>query len=182
MNRRWLAITLIGVIPAATIGYLIGSVPSEQPAPRPVVMAEPEVIEFEPPNLSLGPRPVGTWTWSELRGGECIAWFTDAFAERFDVVECTTPHEAEFVRATLMSDLSQAPYPGDTAVEEFATEHCASWSKDDLVDGELFDDLVAESSFSLGEDAWVRGDRLVGCFVRQRDGELFTSKLVNEEP
>jgi len=180
VNRRWLAITLIGVMPAVAIGYLIGSVTSEEPAPSPVVMAEPEVIEFTTPNLSLGPRPVGTWQWSELRGGECIAWFADAFAEQFDVVECTTPHEAEFVRATLASDDADARYPGDAAVEEFATEHCASWSKDDLIEGELFDDLVAESSFSLGKEAWVRGDRLVGCFVRQLDGELFTTKLVNE--
>jgi len=180
VNRRWLVITLIGVIPAAAIGFLIGSVSSEEPTPPPAVAVAPEVIEFTRPNLSLGPRPVGTWQWSELRGGECIAWFADAFAERFDVVECTTPHEAEFVRATLMSDDAEASYPGDAAVEEFATEHCASWAKDDLIEGELFDDLVAESSFSLGEEAWARGDRLVGCFVRQLDGELFSTKLVNE--
>ena len=181
MNRRWLAITLVGVIPAAAIGYLIATVAGVEPEPPAVVeVIEPEVIEFSPPDLSAGPRPVGTWEWSELRGGECIAWFADAFAERFDVVECTTPHEAEFVRATLISISADEPYPGDQAIEEFAKGVCGSWEKDDLIDGELFDDLVSEASFSLGEDRWKSGDRLVGCFVRQLDGELFTAPLVNQ--
>lgn len=178
MNRLWLVVTAVGIIPAAAIGYLIGSsAPAETTEPVAVpVEAEPVVPEF--PNLNLGPRQPGTWSWSELRGGECIEWLADAFQEGFDVVECTRPHEAEFVRASVIDTNADAPYPGDESVEQFATELCRDWGPDDLDGGDAFDDLVAEASFSLGKDAWERGDRLAGCFVRQLDGALFTERLV----
>lgn len=177
MNRTWLIITLVGIIPAAAIGFLIGSTEPE-PVEEEIVVAEPEPVAFELPDLALGPREPGRWAWSELRGGECISFYVDAFAENFTVVSCEAPHEAEFVRATIVDSGLESPYPGDAAIEEFAVELCREWGRDDLAGGEAFDDLVAEASYSLGEDAWNRGDRLAGCFVRQLDGELFTERLV----
>jgi hypothetical protein len=177
VNRTWLIITLVGILPAAAIGFLVGSIQPEPPEVESVVV-EPEPVDFELPDLNQGPREPGRWAWSELRGGECISFFTDAFAEKFTVVPCATPHEAEFVRATIVDSNPASPYPGDTAIEEFAAELCRDWGQEDLVGGEAFDDLVAEASFSLGEDSWIRGDRLAGCFVRQLDGELFTARLV----
>ena len=179
MNRTWLIITLVGIIPAAAIGFLIGSTKPE-PVEEEIVVAEPEPVAFELPALEQGPREPGRWPWSELRGGECVSVFTDAFAENFTVVSCTTPHEAEFVRATIVNSAQESDYPGDEAIHEFASDLCREWGRDDLVGGEAFDDLVAEASYSLGEDAWNRGDRLAGCFVRQLDGGLFTERLVVE--
>lgn len=180
MNRVWLTVTLVGIIPAAAIGFLIGSIEPEPQEVEEVVVPEPEPVSFTLPVLTDGPREPGRWSWSELRGGECVSVFTDAFAQNFTVVPCTTPHEAEFVRATIVDLDRESVYPGDQAIEEFTAELCREWGPDDLIGGEAFDDLVAEASYSLGEDAWARGDRLVGCFVRQLDGELFTERLTTQ--
>ena len=176
-THTWIAVAALGTIPAALIGWAIGL--QQQPV-------EPQVVEevvAEPPafpDLSLGPRFPGTWSWSELRGGECVMPYVSEWEETFGVVNCLTTHQAEFVRATLMSTEADDVYPGDDAIREFAIDNCADWEQDDLDRGERFDDLIVTPSYSLGLDAWQRGDRLVGCFVSRQDGGVFTDKLVVE--
>ena len=176
-THTWIAVATLGTIPAALIGWAIG----QQQLP-----VEPQVVEVvvaEPPSfpdLSLGPRFPGTWSWRELRGGECVMPYVSEWEETFDVVNCLTTHQAEFVRATLMSTEAEDVYPGDDAIREFAVEHCANWEQDDLDRGERFDDLIVTPSYSLGLDAWQSGDRLVGCFVSRLVGGIFTDKLVVE--
>jgi len=176
-THTWIAVAALGTIPAALIGWEIGQ--QAEPEPEPVVE---EIIDtpIEFPDLTLGPQFPGTWSWSDLRGGECVMPFVSEWEEEFAVVNCLTTHEAEFVRATLISTDAEDVYPGDDAIREFATNACARWEQDDLDRGERFDDLIVSPSYSLGLDAWQRGDRLVGCFVSRRDGGVFTDKLVVE--
>lgn len=174
----WIVITVVGLVPAAALGYWLGSPDEPDVEPEPVVEVAPAEVTVDFPQLNLGPRPAGVWAWSELRGGECVDPYESAWAEEFVVVSCDQPHEAEFVRSTLLSTSVAAPYPGDEEIARQAEGHCASWERDDLNEPEAFDDLIAEVAYSLGEHAWERGDRLLGCFVSQRGGREFTSRFV----
>jgi hypothetical protein len=175
-TATWVAIAALGTIPAALLGWSLS-----QAAPDDTAQAPTEVVEVQPefPDLTLGRRPPGEWRWSELRGGECIDFFVSAWEETFQVVPCSSRHDAEFVRVGLISTDPDAVYPGDDAIAEFAREQCESWEPDDLINGEEFDDLVVSPSYSLGLSSWESGDRLAGCFVHQKRGGSFTQKLVH---
>ena len=173
----WVALTVAGVVPAALAGYWLGTPP---PEPSEKTVSEPavELPEVVFPHLMAGPRPPGQWAWSELRGGECIADYTSPWEDHFQVVACTGIHDAEFTRAVIIDSNPDALYPGDEWLEEFALAHCQSFEHDEFFTPELFDDLIVEPGYSMGNDAWIRGDRLAGCFVSQGDGESFSGPLL----
>ena len=177
LNARWLLVAAAGVVPAFLAGYLIAvSVtpdPVPEPEPQPIV-ATPEQTEPTPvfPNLELGPRPNGQWKWRDLRGGECIDPFDDPFAEEFQVVSCGGPYEAALARVEVMNPAPGAPYPGDDAIRQRAQEQCDDWDLGTLIGADRYDDLLVVPSYSLGERAWQRGDRLLGCFLYRSSGPL----------
>ena len=149
-------------------------------SPEPI--AEPETEEVVEPAVefpALGPpsKPPGTWAWDELRGGECIARFSDAFAEEFDVVGCTSPHTAELVRAELLSADADEEYPGEAAVLADAREIC---DVRDLINIEVakeYSDLRTAYSYPVTKEQWEAGERGVYCFVYSDSGESFTTSL-----
>ena len=179
IEPKWLLIAVAGVFPALAIGYGLGVAASSndvtpvEPAsevPEPVVE---ESVEPVLPNLERGPRPPGQWPWAQLRGGECVEDFGGSFAEIFFVVPCESPHDAEFVRATIIDSDPDASYPGDEQVRERAQSICEDWELDSLTNPERYDDLVVVPGYSFGEQAWDKGDRLAGCFVyREGGGQL----------
>lgn len=175
IEPKWLLIAVAGIFPALAMGYGLGVTTSSQDAPpaEPALETPEPILEesVEPqfPNLALGPRPPGQWSWEQLRGGECIDDFEGPFVEEFFVVVCEAPHDAEFVRATIIDSNPDAPYPGDESVRESAQRICEDWELDALTNPEDYDDLLVVPGYSFGEQAWDRGDRLAGCFV-YRDG------------
>lgn len=183
IEPKWLLVAVAGIFPALAIGYGIGVSASSNGAPpvEPMLVApEPvveESVELEFPNLELGPRPPGDWLWAQLRGGECIDDFEGPFSENFVVVSCEAPHDAEFVRATIIDTDPDAPYPGDDSVREAAQRLCEGWELDTLNSPERYDDLVVVPGYSFGEQAWEKGDRLAGCFVYREGGEPLEEPL-----
>ena len=149
-------------------------------SPEPV--AEPETIESVEPAVEfpeLGPPSAtpGTRAWDELRGGECIAGFSDAFAEEFEVVGCSASHTAELVRAELLSRDAEEAYPGDAAVLANAREIC---DVRDLINIEVareYSDLRTAYSYPVNQEQWDVGERGVYCFVYSESGESFTTSL-----
>ena len=149
-------------------------------SPEPI--AEPETEEVveqavEFPELGPPSKAPGTWAWDELRGGECIGRFSDAFAEEFDVVGCTYPHTAELVRAQLLSADAYEEYPGEAAVLADAREIC---DVRDLINIEVakeYSDLRTAYSYPVTKEQWDAGERGVYCFVYSDSGESFTTSL-----
>ena len=139
----------------------------------------PEVVEPVVEFPELGPPSVapGTWEWNELRGGECVSGFSDAFAEEFEVVGCSSSHTAELVRAELLSSDPDEPYPGDAAVLAQARELC---DVRDLINREVaqnYSDLRTAYSYPVSQEQWDSGERGVYCFVYSESGDVFTSSL-----
>jgi hypothetical protein len=71
-----------------------------------------------------------------------------------------------------MNPAPGAPYPGDDAIRERAQEQCDDWDLGTLIGADRYDDLLVVPSYSLGERAWQRGDRLLGCFIYRSSGSL----------
>lgn len=169
---------LVGVLLAAGLGALIGyafSIPTPTPSVVPVEEEEPFVV----PELDQPAAAPGVRGWGDLRGGECLESFDSPWQENFVVVPCAMEHEAEFVRASIPDSLASSPYPGDDAMREYAGALCTQWDRGDLRTGDQYADLLVVPGYTLGEEAWKTGNRLVGCFVYREGGDALGSKLTN---
>jgi len=178
----WVVVTILGLIPVAALAawFSFENAPSEdssqeQAIDEPVVENVPEPVF---PDLSGGPRPAGEWEWAELRGGECVRTFDSAFEESYEIVGCGGKHAAEFVRVEMLDRDPEAEYPGHAWVRREAGALCESWPLSELNDAGRYDDLLVVPSHSLGEESWLEGDRLAGCFVYRDGGGLIDGKLV----
>jgi hypothetical protein len=165
-----------------TLGLWVGAFVLGQSVGAPEDAALEEVIESAEsapqfPELGPPPQAPGTWEWDELRGGECLTGFSDPFAEQFQVVSCSSPHNAELLHAELLSRESSEPYPGDPAVLAAARAAC---DVRDLVNIEVaqeFSDLRTGYSYPVSQDQWEAGERGVYCFVYSESGATFESSL-----
>lgn len=165
-----------------TLGLWVGAFVLGQSvgAPEEVAVEETgEVVEITAEFPELGPpsQSPGTWAWDELRGGECLTGFSDPFAEEFQVVSCSSPHNAELLHAELLSGESSEPYPGDPAVLAAARAAC---DVRDLVNIEVaqeFSDLRTSYSYPVSQNQWDAGERGVYCFVYSESGATFTRSL-----
>jgi hypothetical protein len=166
--------TIAALIGAYYLGSFIATMNEEPPA-EVVVEAEP-VVEF--PTLSGGPVSVGVWPWDELRGGECVTGYAGAFAEIYQVVGCEVPHDAQLVKARLLSDDPAAPFPGEDAIYAGASELCEVVDVLNLYIAGLYDDLVVEFSFPVTVEQWETGQRVVYCFVARSSGERLQHNLL----
>ena len=165
---------------AIVAAFFIGQSLADAP-----VTSEPEVaLEFEPPeiifpSLTGGPQSPGSRDWDELRGGECLASFDDgAFAEVFDVTECSNPHEAQLVKAQLMSRDRTETFPGEAQILVAVKEIC---DVVDLIDTDYvkeFTDLVVEASYPVDSTQWDEGQRVVYCFMRSSGGTKFDATVL----
>lgn len=142
-----------------------------------VAPPEPVAPEVTFPILGSPPATPGTQSWWELRGGECIAGFDDAFAQEFQVVGCLSSHNAELLEAQLLSDDPDEPYPGDAAVLAEAREIC---DLREVINREVaseYSDLRTTYSYPVNQEQWDAGERGVYCFVFSESGETFTQSL-----
>lgn len=172
----WVLGTLVTLglwVGAFVLGQSVGA--PEDVAIEEVVDAVEIVAEF--PDLGPPSQTPGTWAWDDLRGGECLTGFSDPFAEEFQVVSCSSPHNAELLHAELLSRESSEPYPGDPAVLAAARAAC---DVRDLVNMEVaqeFSDLRTSYSYPVSQNQWDAGERGVYCFVYSESGATFTSSL-----
>ncbi len=140
---------------------------------------QPEAAAAAPELLVLGglPQTAGTWDWFELRGGECISGFSDAFAEKFQVVSCTSPHNAQLIHAELLSDSLAEPYPGDAPVVAMARDLCDVRELVKREVAEEFSDLRTSYSYPVNQVQWDAGERAVYCFVFSASGQTLQQSL-----
>ncbi len=166
-------VTIAALIGAYFLGNYIATMNEEPPAE--VVVEEP-VIEF--PTLSGGPVSVGVWPWDQLRGGECLTGYAGAFAEIYQVVGCEVPHDAQLVKAQLLSDDPAAPFPGEDVIYAGASEVCEVVDVLNLYTAGLYDDLVVEFSYPVAVEQWQTGQRVVYCFVARSSGQRLQHNLL----
>lgn len=172
----WIAGTLL-VLAAVAGAFVFGQQVAEGDEPELVAVTEAPEPHMVFADLTGIAQPPGVWSWQELRGGECIAGFTGAFAEEFTVVSCAEPHEAQLVSAQHLSLDVGLPYPGEEEVLVTARELC---DVRDLVDysvAENYADLVVDYSYPVTTEQWDAGERGVYCFVTRQSGDEIDGDL-----
>lgn len=176
----FIALWMVGTV--ATIAALMGAfflgqlVSSEDTPP---VAETPESVQEAPEVVSLagGTRPSGEWSWFELRGGECITGFEGAFAKSFTVVPCELPHDAELVRARVLSAELDAAFPGEDSALDSAKEVCDVSEALNRDVAAAYSDLIVEYSYPTTEAGWEAGYRGVYCFVTRGSGDFMAERL-----
>jgi hypothetical protein len=127
----------------------------------------------------VGPVAVGTYKWDALRGGECLAPYDSAWAEKFTVVDCATPHPAQMVfRGTFPgADVASAPYPGADALQAQINLLCTAPSVINLGAAGAYNDIQIAGSFPADEKQWTSGARSYYCFVTRSSGQALTTSV-----
>lgn len=105
--------------------------------------------------------------------GDCLAKFSDP-SELADIVECSTPHNAQLIGRRMYA--AGATYPGEDDLRETSESFCA--------DIPLLENTQATYSINTSrpsEYTWeTEGDRRVDCIVSTNDEANLTESLVEE--
>lgn len=103
--------------------------------------------------------------------GDCLADYTDP-AQPADIVECTTPHNAQLVGRRLYS--ADMTYPGEEELRESSETFCA--------DIPLLENTQATYSINTSRPSqytWeTENDRRIDCIVSTNDDTNFSESLV----
>ena len=105
--------------------------------------------------------------------GDCLTNCPDA-SQPADIVECTTPHNAQLIGRRLYSE--DMTYPGEEELRESSEAFCA--------DIPLLENTQATYSINTSrpsEYTWENdGDRRIDCIVSTNDETSFSESLVEE--
>src|SRR5690625_1504821 len=105
--------------------------------------------------------------------GDCLTNYTDA-SQPADIVECTTPHNAQLIGRRLYSE--DMTYPGEEELRESSEAFCA--------DIPLLENTQATYSINTSrpsEYTWeTDADRRIDCIVSTSDDTNFSESLVEE--
>jgi hypothetical protein len=143
---RWMAI--VGIVLGAlwTVFLTIG------------IVADAQDNEPTPPGASAVKRNVTT-----LKAGDCTAHIPDGWVGDVPVIDCAKPHREE-VYAVLT--LSGSKYPGETEVDDQASDMC-----NDKLDSMLKDDDELPAGTDIyyltpSRFSWATGDHGLTCLIQ----------------
>jgi hypothetical protein len=169
------------VVLLALVGvFLLGT---KTPGLIPKPEAKPVEVEKTPDPVAappaVGPVAPGTYAWNELLGTECIEPFTDAWAEEFTVVDCTTPHAAQLVSRGIFADEAFAPYPESIELQARINLLCTSPTSVNYAAAGALSDIAVSASYPATAEQWDAGEREYFCFLTRSTGEPLAVSLAN---
>lgn len=150
-------------------GFILGSTlggGSAAPAP-----------ESTEPATATAPREPGTWAWNQLFGGECVDPFPGAWAEEFDVVDCSTPHAAQLVAVGDLGVVTGGIYPGADEVGVVADTQCSAQGVLDLATAGEYPNMQISSAYAPTQEEWDAGNTSFYCFVSLADASPITGSV-----
>lgn len=127
-------------------------------------------------NLQFATTPAapGEHGWTELAGGECLSPFTDAWAQTFTVVDCTSPHAAQL---TARLPVTAGQWPGPDALAAQAAEQCQTSAALNTSAAAAVGDVQVQGSYAPDQATWDQGDTFISCFVTRSSGEPLTGSV-----
>jgi hypothetical protein len=194
-NQRiliWVAGSLVAVL-ALVVLFTVGTRLPALLGPSAAATATPTRTATPTPTAApVGPAAVGVHEWSDLRGGECLDPFTSVWAEKFTVVDCTTPHAAQMVFrgafpaiAAVPSTATPAPtatpdpdgYPGLAALQAQINLLCTAPGVIDLAVAGAYSDIQFQASYAADAAEWKSGQHDYFCFVSRSSGQPLTNSV-----
>jgi len=173
----WVAGSLVALL-ALVAMFLVGS--RLAPTLRPAPVAVPSIEATATPGVpgpGLGPLAPGEYTWSELRGGECLDPWESAWQDTYVVVDCTTPHRAQMVFRGVFDDPAGTLYPGVEALQARTLPLCSAPTAINFAAAAGAADIQISASFAGDEEEWLAGNPSFFCFVSRAGGEPLAGSL-----
>ena len=155
---------LLGPAPAVVI-----STPSATPSPTSTVKP-------------VGPVANGVHPWTALLGGECLDPYTNPWAEKFTVVDCTKPHPAQMVFRGTFDTSSDPSYPGVEKLQAQISLLCAAPGVINLAAAGAYSDIELQGSYAVNSDEWAEGEHDYFCFVSRKGGQPLTGSVAVPPP
>ncbi len=135
------------------------------PAVAPSASASPS-----PSGGVVGPVAPGEYAWDELRGGECLEPYVDAWQNSYTVVACALPHHGQLV---YVGEFDPEQFPVFPGAEQLQAQMSALCSAADAVDLSVvgqYTDVVVQGSFPATAEQWAESASYQ-CFVSRSSGE-----------
>lgn len=126
---------------------------------------------------AAGPASAGVHQWSDLRGGECLSSFTDAWQQTYTVVDCSGSHAAQLVATGAVAGAAGSAYPGLAALEAQVAPKCQSSDVINMSAAQAYTGVQVSASYPATTEQWAAGSRTYYCFVSRTGGQTFTSSL-----
>ena len=149
-------------------------------SPSPSPSATPSPSPSAPPVTAVaavGPLAPGSYSWEELRGGECLAGYESPWAEEFTVVDCAVPHPAQMVHRGVFGADDASDYPGIDALQAQINLLCSAPAVIDFAAAGAYNDIRFAGSFAATDQEWAAGHRDYFCFVTRGSGEPLTGSV-----
>ncbi len=202
----WIAGGLAALLVLIALFYLGTKISPSAAAPVPSPSAMKSLMPSPTPTVrAVGPVAPGTYKWDRLLGGECLSPFTSAWAEKFTVVDCASPHPAQLVARGVFTEpaaaaadpsapatagAAQQPsapgalaYPGANALQAQINLLCSAPTVINFAAAGAYSDIQFTASYPANEKQWSDGDHSYYCFVtRSSGGPLTASVAVTPAP
>lgn len=149
--------------------FLLGTRLPDLLGPSPAVAPTPSSSP-SPSLLPVEPVPPGEYAWYELRGGECLEPYVDAWQNRYTVVDCGFPHAAQMVFRGEFDPEAFPVYPGPEELELQTGSLCSAPGILDLTALGQYTDVVVQGSYPATPQQWGEGASY-WCFVSRSSGE-----------
>jgi hypothetical protein len=120
---------------------------------------------------------VGIHSWQDLLGGECLNPYASPWAEKFTVVDCSTPHPAQMVFRGTFDPTSVATFPGAAAQQAQISLLCAAPGVLDLGAAGQYNDAQVQGSYPVTQAEWDAGQHDYFCFVSRASGQSLTGSV-----
>jgi hypothetical protein len=149
---------------------------SVSPSPTPSASPSPSAPPVSQV-AAVGPLAPGTYSWQELRGGECLSGYESPWAEEFTVVDCAAPHPAQLVHRAAFSPADATAYPGVEALQAQINLLCSAPTVINFAAAGAYNDIQFAGSYAVNQQEWAAGQRDYFCFVTRSSGEPLTGSI-----
>ncbi len=168
-RNSWIIFFTVLIVVLAIIGFFVYSFSSSDNGEA----EAPEETTTRNPSPGIDGLIATNVSPENFLPGDCLANYTDT-SQPADIVECTTPHNAQLIGRRLYSE--NMTYPGEDELREASEAFCA--------DIPLLENTQATYSINTSrpsEYTWeTEGDRRIDCIVSTNDDTTFSASLVEE--
>lgn len=164
------ALAILAVLVFAGLS-LLGGTADETPSPSAAASEAAATASAVAPTeteVAASPTDAGEETSVfDLEAGDCFSAESDQL-DTVLVVDCAQPHEYEAFHVFDHEAGADEPYPGDTALFDYADTECQP-PFEEFVGHDYQTSIWYITSLTPSEETWADGDREIVCTLNQQD-------------
>ena len=126
---------------------------------------------------AIGPLAPGTYSWEELRGGECLAGYESPWAEDSRLSTAPRRTRRSWCIAGFSAPMTPATTRASTRLQAQINLLCSAPTVIDFAAAGAYNDIRFAGSFAATDKEWSAGHRDYFCFVSRSSGEPLTGSV-----